>query len=158
MDKYKTWELTLKTLVLFGGLVTAIWAYFTYTDTKEKEFYTFYWNRKLELFLETSQAASQMATTDSLEVFKKARSEYMQLFYGRLSLVEGRHVKEAMEEFSNLVPLEPEPDLPRYELLDPAYNLTIALKRELLISWQNPFSELAFDTTHSNGQQPVKQR
>ena len=141
MDRYKTWELTLKTLVLLGGLVAAVWAYFTYTDTKEKEFYTFYWNKKLELFLETSQAASQMATTESLEKFRQARSKYWELFFGRLSLIEGDPVKQAMQDFAPLVP-SGDPHLPLEELQQPAYKLTIALKKELLRSWKEPFSEL----------------
>lgn len=146
MDKYKTWELTLRTLVLFGGVATAIWAYFTYTDTKEKEFYTFYWNNKLELFLETSQAASKMATTKSIDEFRLARSKYWELFYGRLSLVEGDEVKKAMQFFSGQVPSGNEPDLPCEELEQPAYRLTIALKKELLRSWKEPFSELETGT------------
>ncbi len=147
MDKYKIWELTLKTFFLIGGVATAVWAYFTYTDTKEKEFYTFYWNKKLELFLETSQAASMMATTRSLEEFDQARSKYYELYFGRLSLVEGDTAKNAMEEFSSLVPSGPIVELrhltfPLKELKQPAYNLTIALKKELLSSWKDPFSEL----------------
>ncbi|MBW2741287.1 MAG: hypothetical protein JRE64_21145 [Deltaproteobacteria bacterium] len=146
MDKYKTWELTLKTLALVGVLVGAIWGYFTYIDTKEKEFYTFYWNKKLELFLETSKATSQMATTESLDEFRQARSKYWELFFGRLSLVEGDPVKKAMQVFALLVPSESEPKLPRKELKQPAYILTIALKKELLRSWKEPFSELKTGT------------
>jgi hypothetical protein len=74
MDKYKTWELTLKSIVISGSLIAAFWAVYTYNDTKEKEFYTYYWNQKLELFLETSQAASEIATTESMDEFRKVRS------------------------------------------------------------------------------------
>ncbi len=155
MDKYKTWELTLKTFFLIGGIATAVWAYFTYTDTKEKEFYTFYWNQKLELFLETSQAASTMATTGPVQEFLMARSKYWELFYGRLSLVEGDTVKNAMEEFSRLVPSGSTIELnqiefPRKELQQPAYNLTIALKQDLLSSWKDPFSELESGAKRQN--------
>ena len=146
MDKYRTWELSLKTLVLLGGVVAALWAFFTYTDTKEKEFYTFYWNKKLELFLETSEAASQMATTESMEEYRQARAKYWQLFFGQLSLVEGDPVKAAMQSFAPLIPSEDAPQLPLKELQQPAYQLTIALKKELLRSWKEPFSELKTGT------------
>ena len=76
-----------------------IWAVFKYTDTKEKEFYTYYWNQKFELFFETRKVASQMSTTESLMEFDTARSTYFELFYGRLSLVKGDPVKPAMEKF-----------------------------------------------------------
>jgi len=88
-DLYKTWDIALKAFGLVGLLVGAIWAYYTYTDTKEKEFYSVFWNKKLSLFLEASEAASTMATTESVEEFNKARTKYRELFFGRLSLVEG---------------------------------------------------------------------
>jgi len=144
-DRFKTWELWLKTLTLIGLIIGAFWAFYTYTDTKEKEFYTQYWHTKLELFLETSGAASEMATTSSVDDFNKSRAKYWELYYGRLSLVEGEQVKGAMQAFSSNVPKEPiDPanDLPMKSLQQPAYRLTIALKKELGEAWRNPFSEL----------------
>lgn len=146
MDKYKTWELILKSIVISGSLIAAFWAVYTYNDTKEKEFYTYYWNQKLELFLETSQAASEIATTESMDEFRKARSKYFELFFGRLSLIEGKRVKEAMENFAPLIPSGNEIKLPLKNLQQPAYRLTIALKTELLKAWKEPFSELDIGT------------
>ena len=143
-DPYKTVELVLKGLTLIGAVVAAIWAYHTYTDTKEKEFYSVFWNKKLSLFLETSSAASTMATTESINEFNNARTKYWELFFGRLSLIEGDAVKKAMELFSSNIPtgLVQENQLPLVSLQQPAYQLTIALKRELGIAWQDPFGEL----------------
>jgi hypothetical protein len=135
------WELWLKTLTLIGGIGAAIWAYVTYADTKQKEFYTEYWNRKFALFEETSKAASTLATTSSAEEFCKARELYFELFFGRLSLVEGDRVKEAMQKFAGLIPTG-DPPMPVQSLEQPAYKLTIELKRELSESWKKPFSEL----------------
>ena len=75
-DCYKIWELSLKTLTFLGLVVAACWAFHKYTDTKEKEFYSVFWNTKLSLFLETSSAASTMATTESIDEFNKARIKY----------------------------------------------------------------------------------
>jgi hypothetical protein len=141
---YKTWDLILKSLTLAGAVIAAFWAYHTYTDTKEKEFYSTFWNTKLALFLETSTAASTMATTESPEAFNEARKKYRELFFGRLSLVEGKAVKGAMESFIKMVPNRPveQSELPFKSLQQPAYQLTLALKQELGEAWRQPFAEL----------------
>ena len=145
-----------KVLTLAGAVAGGIWAFYTYndtkirelelyTDTKEKEFYTSFWNKKMELFLRTTHAASAMATVESLDAFNDARREYWEMFYGALSLVEGPCVKRAMEVFSSCVPNEPlssSDRLPMRELRQPSYRLAIRLKEELASGWQNPFSEL----------------
>ena len=143
-DAYKTLDLVIKGLALLGAVVGALWAYHTYTDTKEKEFYSVFWNQKLSLYLETSSAASTMATTESTEEFNKARTKYRELFFGRLSLVEGKNVKAAMEEFAPLVPTGDvaAKNLPLASLQQPAYRLTVVLKEELGSAWRTPFSEL----------------
>ena len=151
-DAYKVLELALKGLTLIGAIIAAIWAYHTYTDTKEKEFYSVFWNMKLELFLETSAAASMMATTDSIDEFNKARIKYWELFYGRLSLVEGQAVKQAMETFSAQVPSGSveQRSLPLKSMQQPAYRLTLVLKDELGHAWQEPFGELLMPTSRSS--------
>jgi hypothetical protein len=144
-DVYKNWELVLKGLTIIAAVVAAIWAYHTYGDTKEKEFYTTFWNAKLTLFLETSSAASTMATTQSVDEFNKARAKYFELFFGRLSLVEGSTVKAEMESFAGNVPAPgavEQKDLPLNALQQPAYRLTLVLKEELGRAWRKPFSEL----------------
>jgi hypothetical protein len=143
-EAHDTWDLVLKTLTFLALVVAAVWAYHTYTDTKEKEFYSAFWNQKVSLFLETSAAASTMATTESLDEFNKARTKYRELFFGRLSLVEGEGVKEAMKTFAPGVPAGQvtQKDLPLVSLQQPAYRLTLALKEELGTAWRKPFSEL----------------
>jgi hypothetical protein len=141
---YSLWDIILKALTLVGTLVAAAWAVHTYADTKEKEFYTAFWNNKLALFVETSSVASTMATTTSIDEFNKAREKYWELFYGRLSLVEGKSVKAAMESFAGEVPssLIEQGMLPLQSLQQPAYRLTLALKEELGVAWRTPFGEL----------------
>jgi hypothetical protein len=139
-----TWGLWLKTATLLGGIFAAFWAYRTYNDTKKKEYYAVYWNKKLELFLAASQAASTMATTTSLVIFKSARENYWKLYYGPLSLVEGKDVKRAMQVFAKKVPNFDPSALPLSSLQTPAYQLTIAMRNELGESWTKPFSELPF--------------
>lgn len=145
MDLFKKWELCLKTLTLFGAIGAGIWTFSSYIDTKEKEFYTEFWNEKMDLFQQTSNAAATMATTSDLGEFNKARSDYWKLFYGELSLVEGICVKKAMQLFSACVPTKNilnSSSLPMTNLKQPSYKLTIRLRDELAKSWEFPFSEL----------------
>jgi hypothetical protein len=141
---YRVYDVALKSLTIIGVIVAALWAYHTYTDTKEKEFYSTFWNAKLILFLETSAAASTMATTESIEDFDKARTKYRELFFGRLSLVEGKSTKRAMEFFFSTVPVGKvdQSSLPFKSMEQPAYQLTLSLKEELGHAWQTPFGEL----------------
>jgi hypothetical protein len=143
-DKYNTLDIALKALTFLGLIVGAVWAGYTYIDTKEKEFYTTFWNQKLTLFMQTSEAASTMATTDSVDEFKKAQAKFWQLFYGQLSLVEGSDVKEAMQSFAGNVPKDSQelPKLPASAMQQPAYRLTLQLKEELGRAWRAPFGEL----------------
>jgi hypothetical protein len=141
----KTLTLVGAVITMAGAVVGGLWSFYTYTETKEKEFYTYFWNKKMELFLRTTNAASEMATSASLESFNKARNEYWEMFYGPLSLVEGPCVKRAMEVFSQCVPkdtLMSSDRLPMHKLKQPSYRLAVRLKEELASSWQIPFSEL----------------
>ena len=97
------------------------------------------------LFQRTSSAASTMATTHSIDDFNRARTDYWNLFYGELSLVEGPCVKRAMEVFSQCAPTLPidnNVQLPMRKLEQPSYRLTNRMKGELATSWEAPFSEL----------------
>lgn len=152
----KTLTLAGAVITLAGAVAGGLWSFYTYhdmkkqelklyTDTKEKEFYTSFWNKKMELFLRTTNAASEMATTTSLDAFNEARDEYWEMYYGPLSLVEGPCVKRAMVVFSQCVSKEPltsSNQLPMHELQQPSYRLAVRLKDELASSWQSPFSEL----------------
>jgi hypothetical protein len=145
LDTYKKWELWIESIALAGGLVGAVWAFYTYNDTKEKEYYSDFWNKKMELFALVSKSASNMATAATADSFNKARTEYWRLFFGELSLVEGPCVKRAMEVFSKCVPEAPIDEavrLPYTKLQQPSYRLTVRLKQELGEGWHSPFSEL----------------
>jgi hypothetical protein len=136
------WELWLKTLTLCGALAAAVWALYVYSDTKRKEFYSSFWNRKMDLYIGVSESASTLATTESQEEFVKARAVFWGYFFGRLSIVEDESVKLAMEKFSATFPAEGIPEVLPLDTGHEAYELAIALKRDLLRSWKRPFGEL----------------
>lgn len=145
MDSYGKLEVWIKLLTLLGAALAAVWTLGTYLDTKQQEFYTEFWNRKMALFQKASAAASTMATTSNPEAFNRARNDFQRLFYGEMSLVEGVCVKQAMIIFSECVPDQPVTDtavLPVGEMQQPAYRLSARLRDELAKAWQTPFSEL----------------
>lgn len=142
MTNESKWELWLKTLTLIGALVAALWSIYVYQDTREKEFYSSFWNKKMELYIGVSEAASTLATTDSPKAFAEAQAAYWGYFYGRLSVVEDETVKNAMQVFSSNVPETGIPPKLPIGKGQEAYALAIALKRNLLESWRHPFQEL----------------
>lgn len=162
MESYKSLELWIKTLTLVGVVIGGIWAAVTYVDIKEKEYYAEFWNKKMELFLRTSKAASTMAITNDLQEFNDARDDFWELYYGELSLVEGACVKKAMIVFSDCVPKKSIKDktaLPLDKLSEPAYRLTRRLQEELANAWQAPFSELRnHDDTPKECNFPVEEK
>ncbi len=140
--RFKKLELVLKITGLISLISAGIWAFHTYSDTKEKEFYSKFWNKKMELYLETSSWASVMANATSEAEFEKARKDYYQLFYGQLSIVEGKSVKAALEKFTGFIPNRKVKKFPIEKLDNGAYELTLALKQDLGRSWKEPFHEL----------------
>jgi hypothetical protein len=142
MTAESKWELSLKTLTLVGALAAALWTFYVYSDSKQKEFYSAFWNKKMELYLGVSEAASILATTESADEFVKARATFWGFYYGRLSLVEDDSVKKAMQEFAGHFPAEGKPTKLPLGKGQEAYALAIALKKNLLRAWQHPFQEL----------------
>jgi len=145
IDSGKKWELALKTLTLCGVVVAALWAVYTYQDTKARDYYSEYWNKKADYFLEASNAAATLGTTNKLIEFNEARQTFWRLFYGEMSLVEGSCVKRAMQTFASNVPKSPiktNQNLPREDLQQPSFKLAIMLRHELATGWEQPFSEL----------------
>jgi hypothetical protein len=135
-------ELWLKAATLGSALIAALWTVHIYSDTKEKEFYSSFWNKKMELYIGVSEAASTLATTESSDEFVKARATFWGFYYGRLSVVEDDTVKKAMQTFAGHFPEKGIPaNLPLNKGQE-AYALALALKADLVQSWKRPFREL----------------
>jgi hypothetical protein len=143
MNLETKWELWLKTATLCGALVAAMWTLYVYSDSKQKEFYSSFWNKKMELYVGVSEAASTLATTESADEFVKARAAFWGYYYGRLSIVEDETVKVAMQVFAKEFPADGKPNKLPLNKGQQAYRLAVALKLDLLRSWQKPFHELA---------------
>lgn len=158
MTPADAWDLILKTLALIGAIIGAIWTVHVYSDTKKKEFYSAFWNKKMELYIAVSEAASIIATTESQEEFVKNRAVFWGFFFGRLSVVEDESVKDAMQKFTAYFPSTGLPNKLPLDAGQQAYALSIALKQDLLKSWQHPFKELTSLPTSSSSGRATERR
>lgn len=146
-DQYREWNLYLKIFTLLAIIIGGLFAIYKFESTKEKEFYSTFWNKKLELYQRTSNAVATMATTSDINEYLIAKSDFLELYYGELSLVESLFVKENMQKFyCDLLQVQGsglnEPELPVTKLQQPAYKLSLALHTDLAMSWKEPFGEL----------------
>jgi len=134
-----TLEIIVKGLGLLGaGVVFAI-GLWQYQDSKQKEFYAQFWNRRLDLYVQASQAASNIAVSSSLETAADFRRAFWALYYGPMSVVEDLDVKGAMQEFGRaLSAVERDAGDPK-SLQQPAYRLATVLRDSLGRSWNQPF-------------------
>jgi hypothetical protein len=144
METKDKWELTLKTLALVGGAIAGVFAYFKYSDTKTKEFYTSYWNTKAALYRDITDVAGTLATTPSKEKFEELKARYWALAFGPLTLVESKGLEKEIAAFGDLVDKQSVQDLPAYQLEPHANDLSGALKDDLIKSWRTPFSEFLY--------------
>lgn len=151
MDAKDKWELTLKTLALMGAAIGGVFAYFKYSDTKTKEFYTAYWNTKAALYRDLAEVAGTLATTSSSEKFEELKSRYWALTLGPLTLVESKGLEKKISAFGDLVDMQSVQHLPASELETHANDLAGAFKDDLIKSWRTPFSEFLY----GDGQTPA---
>ena len=144
METKDKWELTLKTLALVGGAIAGVFAYFKYSDTKTKEFYTSYWNTKAALYRDITEVAGTLATTPSKEKFEELKARYWALAFGPMTLVESKGIEKKIAAFGDLVDKHSVQDLPAYPLEPDANDLACAFKDDLIKSWRTPFSEFLY--------------
>ena len=102
-NRHNFWDIILKSVtvvtIIFGGG----WALFEHFDTEEQKVNSTFWNKRMELYLRTSEAAATIAgATTPAEVTKEIR-EFWQLFHGPMSVIEDGAVKKEMQEFAGLV-------------------------------------------------------
>lgn len=110
-----------------------------YRDTKQKEFYSELWNRRLATYEDASNAAALVAISASLESSERHRRDFWRLFYGPMSLIEDDAVKKAMENFGSLLSQAEAGEKRLAELKQPAYKLTLVLRDSLKRTWDRPF-------------------
>ena len=139
MSEYETYDILIKAvgaLVVLIGVPLGLVKYF---DTKRKEFYARFWDKRLEYYLRASKAASSIAVSRSDDNSDAARRDFWQLFFGEMSVVEDESVKEAMQSFGGDLELAKAGGKPYSALEQPAYRLSLACRESLRSSWNRPF-------------------
>jgi hypothetical protein len=139
MDK-GTIELATKIAVVLGTAIAFIVGFWEYRDTKKKEFYAEFWNKRLAIYAQASEAAAKISVADSLGDTTESRRTFWTLFYGPMSIVEDSQVKEAMQAFgTELRAVEKDAKSMPSQLQQPSYRLSIALRNSLAQTWNRPF-------------------
>jgi len=72
---------------------------FQYNATRREEFRKRFWEEQIALYRDASQAASEIAMSDSLASSASARLRFWCLYWGKLSMVEHKEVERAMMAF-----------------------------------------------------------
>lgn len=132
-------DAAIKILGLAGVFVGFLIGFYQYKDAKEKEFYSHFWNLRLDTYAEVSEAAANIATASTMEDAKDSRRKFWEYFYGPMSLVEDNSVKKAMETFGReLKKIESTNGKPS-DLEQASYRLSLALRNSLRNTWSRPF-------------------
>ena len=132
-----------------GGIVSALWAIWTWRDNKlreraqaERDAILHAENRRVEatrpflerqlsLYVELSQTVATLASQDDRAVIGPATLRFWQLYWGELALVEDSRVEAAMVEFGDAI----RKGATQIELQPLSYDLAHACRDSLARSW-----------------------
>lgn len=125
----------INTVTMIVGIVTAIVAIVQYGHTKRSEFRKRFWEEQLEIYKRTCVAAAGIATASSIALVKRECEEFWRLYWGELSILESKDVKDAMVNFGNQLHLvEAEQAHPK-SLEGLSYQLARACRISLERTW-----------------------
>ena len=113
-------------------------------DIREKEFKKHFWEKQLELYLEASNKAAQLALIEANNDKKKAYQRFLELYHGDLVLVEDQKVKDAMKDFIELY-IDYQRDKGLHEsLLTSSRALARTCRQSLAETWNIQLQDLDF--------------
>jgi len=123
------------------AIVTFAWGVWQYRGTQRGQFQQRFWEERYKLYSEACQAAASIATAKSVEDTEMEQMAFWRLYWGRLSIVENRGVKDAMvaygRELSNVQKGKSKPDSLRL--------LSYTLARECRMSLQQTWEPVDLD-------------
>src|SRR5208337_3782074 len=103
--RYRSWDIAIKILGVIGAVGAAMWAAFTYMDTREIEFRKPFWDHQLALYFEATSAAAKMASLPSGKQRDEATASFWSLYYGPMVVVEdSENVAKTMVSFGRCFP------------------------------------------------------
>ena len=141
-----TLDQAIKTLSIFGAVVTFAWGVFQYVENDKKQAETRrieatkpFLDRQLKLYTEATQSAATLATTEDPSERAAAIKRFWSLYWGELALVEDKRVEAAMVMLGKGL----EEKASQQELKQLSLKLAHAARESLADSWgvkewQNP--------------------
>jgi hypothetical protein len=130
-------SLTFSEAVFAAAIAASVGLFLNFRNARESRNRPFL-EKQLELCLEACEAASVLATTSSKVTFKRARSRFLELYWGTLSVVEDKPVASAMVDFRRKLNelVKAKAPLPLDAMETDSYRLARAVRNLLIHSWQ----------------------
>lgn len=129
-------DLITKVVPACVAIAAVVIGIFQYQNTKNMEFRQRFWEERLKLYQEACSAASTIATAKTLADSQQQQSEFWQLYWGRLSLIEDREVMTAMVRFGNELREATDHSASKQALEQRSYELARACRNSLKRTWE----------------------
>lgn len=98
-DKRLNWDVLVKVAAVAVSAATLGFGVYQYVVKPRQEARADVYNRKKELYNQAMDSTSRFASATTQAEAEAARKQFWELYNGRLSVVENREVKEAMQAF-----------------------------------------------------------
>jgi hypothetical protein len=102
-DSYRRWELALKVLVVAGVAIGGAIGVAEYLHTVARESQKPFLEKQLAFCAEATGAAAILATADDQKARARAKDLFLEMYWGRLGLVEDVRVTQAMINYKHVV-------------------------------------------------------
>jgi hypothetical protein len=134
MDKTFNWTAAIPWGISLAALT---WGIVQYTLSTNQANRVPFLQKQLEVVLDATDAAGQMATYADPDKWNAAREHFRTLYTGKMVMVENSELAQAMIAFGTQADLggPPESGLPRFDLINAALKLDIAARNFVLSSW-----------------------
>jgi len=101
--QHRFWDIALKAVTALALVGGGIWALYEHFDTEKQKINATFWNKRMELYLQTSEVAAHIAGANSPDEATNEFSAFWKLYYGPMSVIEDDAVKNEMQRFAGLV-------------------------------------------------------
>ena len=141
-ETHRKWDIAIKILGFTGIILSGAVGISQYADTKEREFYSKFWNQRLHLYVKTLDTAAKISAAKTSEESEIARADFKTLFDGSMAVVQDEAVDTAMHEFDQQLSRLERGEIKREDLGSSSYQLGRVCYDSLRNSWNKPFSSL----------------
>lgn len=97
----RTVDVVCKIIATIGFVLGGLWTYGTYLQSSRSQAKAPFLERRLETYIETLKAVSDMATAPNEQVKTTARAKFWELYHGPMPLVETVEVNTPMDAIAD---------------------------------------------------------